>query len=124
MKKVFLFIAALVMITNTTFAAGPEVSTPTHIDWVKKGGCSGPVKRSIAHIAVSAVYCNGAITFAFDENLGVATVEIYCPDGNVVADMFDTAEGTATVALDDEQTGEYTIVLTTDNSVYEGYFAL
>ena len=129
MKKVFFFIAAFIMTMNiSAFAeqATPKETpgTPTQINWIKKGGSSGPIKRSIAHIAVSAVYCNGAITFAFDENLGVATVEIYCPDGNVVADMFDTAEGTATVALDDEQTGEYTIVLTTDNSVYEGYFAL
>lgn len=124
MKKVFFFIATLVMIATTSFAAGPEISTPTHIDWVKKGGCSGPVKRSIAYVAVSAVYCNNAIFFAFDENLGLATVEIYCPDGNVAVDMVDTAEGTATVAFEAEQAGEYTIVLTTDNSVYEGYFAL
>lgn len=98
--------------------------TPTQIDWIKKGGSSGPIKRSIAYVAVSAVYCNNAIFFAFDENLGLATVEIYCPDGNVAVDMVDTAEGTATVAFEAEQAGEYTIVLTTDNSVYEGYFAL
>lgn len=124
MKKVFFFVAALVMLATAAIAAGPEISTPTHIDWVKKGGCSGPVKRSIARIAVSAVYCNNAIIFAFEEDLGAATVEIFCPDGTIVADMIDTAEGTATVTLDEEQAGEYTIILTTDNSVYEGYFAL
>lgn len=124
MKKVFFFIAALVMLATAAIAAGPEISTPTHIDWVKKGCSQGPIKRSIAHIAVSAVYCNNAVFFAFDENLGLATVEIYCPDGNVAVDMVDTAEGTATVAFEAEQAGEYTIVLTTDNSVYEGYFAL
>lgn len=124
MKKVFLFFATLVMAASVALADGPEISTPTHIDWVKKGGSFGPVKRSVARIAVSAVYCNNEIIFAFEENLGVASVEVYCPDGNVVADMIDTAEGTATVALGEELAGEYTIVLTTDNAEYEGYFAL
>lgn len=129
MKKVLFFIAVFVMAINiSAFAeqANPKETpgTPTHIDWIKKGGSSGPIKRSIARIAVSAVYCNNAIIFAFEEDLGAATVEIFCPDGTIVADMIDTAEGTATVTLDEEQAGEYTIILTTDNSVYEGYFAL
>lgn len=129
MKKVFLFFATLVMAINiSAFAeqSNPKETpgTPTHIDWIKKGSSQGPIKRSVARIAVSAVYCNNEIIFAFEENLGVASVEVYCPDGNVVADMIDTAEGTATVALGEELAGEYTIVLTTDNAEYEGYFAL
>jgi len=128
MKRVFVFFAVMAMAIgslNVFAESGNSGSTtPTHINWIKRGGLSGTVKRSIVRLAVEAVYFNGEILFSFSEDLGAVTVDIYCPDGNVVSDMVDTAEGTATVTLCDAAAGEYTVVLATEDSVYEGYFAL
>lgn len=130
MKRVFVFFAVMAMAIGSlnVFAesgnSGGSSNGPTHIDWIKKGGSPTHIKRSIVRLAVEAVYFNGEILFSFSEDLGAATVDIYCPDGNVVSDMVDTAEGTATVTLCDAAAGEYTVVLATEDSVYEGYFAL
>lgn len=126
MKRVFIFFV-FAMLFASAYADSlqfPSVKNPTHIDWVKKGGSPGTVKRSLGEVDASVFITDGELLMRFGSSVGSASVEVYRPDGEVVFANIETATGDAVVMLGEAVEGDYYIVLEMATAEYEGFFTL